>query len=683
YNFTMNFTANDTAANQTGVGTITVHVTDHTAPDAPTALVAVAGDANVTVNWTAPTEDGGEAITGYVVYRGNSTENISVLKELGVVLEYRDDTAENDEEYFYAVAAVNVMGEGAKSDAASATPEAPHMTIVSVEEVYVALDEYLNLTWNATLPLDSWTEEGWKLYNDTVEIANGTYDSGVEVDVNVSANLTIEGDYTFTMNFTANDTAANVTVGTTITVHVGNFTAPDNTTALAAVAGDGNITLTWTAPAENGGAPITSYRVYRGEAEDSLTILMTVEDTELLDATAVNGVKYFYAVAAVNVIGEGEQGGVINATPATVPDAPVSLAAAAGDTNVTLTWDAPADNGGADITEYVVYRGDAADSLVALTDTVTVLEFLDTGLTNDVKYFYAVAAVNSVGEGAQCTDVNATPVSSATVPGAPLNLETFSFDAEVDLTWDVPTDNGGVDITSYVVYRGDAADNLTMLIDSLTSTLYDDTSVTNDVIYFYAVAAVNSVGEGAQCTAVSATPEEIYTGPSFEDITISASGTTKTIGVFNGVNFTKGGEDYVAMIYAVTSAKVTVIIGSNLQATTPTVQWVNVTVGSTMNVDTDGNGKSDLAITANSVDATAQTTSMTLKTLAEEEDDDGNGMLIAIILVVVIVVVLLLVVMMKKKGGAPTGSITEVVEEPVEEVVEEEVVEEEVLEEVE
>ena len=45
--------------------TVALRITTNTAPDAPTNLTATAGDQQVTLNWTAPANDGGESITDY------------------------------------------------------------------------------------------------------------------------------------------------------------------------------------------------------------------------------------------------------------------------------------------------------------------------------------------------------------------------------------------------------------------------------------------------------------------------------------------------------------------------------------------------------------------------------------------------------------------------------------------
>jgi hypothetical protein len=224
--------------------------------------------------------------------------------------------------------------------------------------------------------------------------------------------------------------------------------------------------------------------------------------TVYADNSAVNGTTYFYRVAAVNGVGEGAQSNEVSATPAaaaTVPAAP-SITATAGNSTVGLSWSAPA-NGGSAITGYKVYRGTSAgtETLLATVGNVTV--YADNSAVNGTTYFYRVAAVNGVGEGAQSNEVSATPASA---PGAP-SLSASAGSGTVALSWSAPS-NGGSSITGYKVYRGTSAGSETLLQTVGNVTSYDDNTVTGVTTYFYRVAAVNGVGEGAQSNEVSATP---------------------------------------------------------------------------------------------------------------------------------------------------------------------------------
>jgi hypothetical protein len=64
-------------------------------------------------------------------------------------------------------------------------------------------------------------------------------------------------------------------------------------------------TLTWQAPASDGGTPVTGYKVYRGTSSGSLSLLATVGNVLTYDDTSCFvGTTCYYKVAAVNVAGE-------------------------------------------------------------------------------------------------------------------------------------------------------------------------------------------------------------------------------------------------------------------------------------------------------------------------------------------------------------------------------------------
>src|SRR5216684_8819409 len=133
---------------------------------------------------------------------------------------------------------------------------------------------------------------------------------------------------------------------------------PGAPTALTATAGNASISLSWTAPASNGGASITGYNVLRSTTSGAETALSSgVFGTAFTDSTVRNGNTYIYKVTAVKSVGPGPPSNEASATPApTVPSAPQNLVAVAGNSGVALSWAAPASNGGAPVTSYNVLR---------------------------------------------------------------------------------------------------------------------------------------------------------------------------------------------------------------------------------------------------------------------------------------------------------------------------------------
>ena len=194
----------------------------------------------------------------------------------------------------------------------------------------------------------------------------------------------------------------------------GASTVPGAPTIGTATPGNAQATVTWSAPASNGGSSITGYVVtpYIGATAQTATTVGTVLTTTITGLT--NGTTYTFRVAAINSVGTGSQSANSNAvTPATVPGAPTIGTATPGNAQATVTWSAPASNGGSSITGYVVtpYIGATAQTA---TTVGTVLTTTITGLTNGTTYTFRVAAINGVGTGSQSANSNAvTPTSVA------------------------------------------------------------------------------------------------------------------------------------------------------------------------------------------------------------------------------------------------------------------------------
>jgi fibronectin type 3 domain-containing protein len=193
--------------------------------------------------------------------------------------------------------------------------------------------------------------------------------------------------------------------------------APGAPTNLSATRGNGQVALTWTAPASNGGSAITAYKLYRGTATNAETLIQTLGNvTSYTDISLANGTTYFYKVTAVNTVGESALSIEASATPATLPGAPAGLTATAGNNQVSLSWTAPS-NGGAAISAYKVYRSATSGAEAILTTLGNVTTYTNTGLVAGTTYFYKVSAVNAVGEGTLSGEASAIPTAAPPLLG--------------------------------------------------------------------------------------------------------------------------------------------------------------------------------------------------------------------------------------------------------------------------
>jgi N-acetylneuraminic acid mutarotase len=243
------------------------------------------------------------------------------------------------------------------------------------------------------------------------------------------------------------------------------FAVPTAPRSLAANSGPGigEITLTWQAPSSDGGTPVTGYSVDRSTTTGGPSTRVATLGAALTyrDSGLTVGTRYYYRVAASNLVGEGPKSSEANAPAATLPSAPRSLTATAGPGGgeISLGWQAPSGNGSAPITGYRVYRATSSGGAYNLAGTVgNVLSFTDGGLGNGVTRSYVVRAVNAIGEGPQGSEATATTFRT---PGPPTNLHgeaslAFSLQGTspglgVKLMWQAPGDTGGTSLTGYKV----------------------------------------------------------------------------------------------------------------------------------------------------------------------------------------------------------------------------------------
>ncbi len=104
----------------------------------------------------------------------------------------------------------------------------------------------------------------------------------------------------------------------------------------------------------------------------------------------------------------------------TVPGAPTALASGIGDGTVALSWAAPADDGGAAITGYTVFKQTVPGGVSSVACTTTgALGCTAAALNNGQPYAFTVRATNAVGDGALSTVVQATP-QQITNPSVPM-----------------------------------------------------------------------------------------------------------------------------------------------------------------------------------------------------------------------------------------------------------------------
>ena len=144
--------------------------TGGTAPSAPTNLTATAGNAQVSLSWTAST-----GAASYNVYRSTSSGTETSYKTGLTSTTLSDTGLTNGTAYYYKVTAVNATGESVKSNEASATPAATVMIPAAPTNLTAtAGNAQVSLAWTGSTGATS-----YNVYRSTATGTETSYRTGL------------------------------------------------------------------------------------------------------------------------------------------------------------------------------------------------------------------------------------------------------------------------------------------------------------------------------------------------------------------------------------------------------------------------------------------------------------------------------------------------------------------------
>jgi fibronectin type 3 domain-containing protein len=130
--------------------------------------------------------------------------------------------------------------------------------------------------------------------------------------------------------------------------------------------------------------------------------------TSYVDTQVSNGTTYYYSVYATNAGGNSSTAAEVSATPLAPPAAPTGVAAAPGNTKVTLYWIAAT---GAP-SSYTVLRGTVSGTYGTILPSGSATTYVDSLVSNGITYYYVIRASNAGGNGPNSSQVSATPTSA-------------------------------------------------------------------------------------------------------------------------------------------------------------------------------------------------------------------------------------------------------------------------------
>ncbi|MDQ1458722.1 MAG: hypothetical protein QOI08_206, partial [Actinomycetota bacterium] len=222
--------------------------------------------------------------------------------------------------------------------------------------------------------------------------------------------------------------------------------APQNASA---VTGDGQATVSWTAPATNPDLPVTGYTVTpsSGGVPQSPQSFGSGVTSATVTGLA-NGQTYTFQVTASDANGPGPNSDATAPIVVGVPSPPAAPSAVPGNSNAVVTWTAPAATNGSPITGYTVTPFWGTAPLTPQTFMSTATTQTVTGLANALTLTFRVAAINANGTGV------GSPASGPIVVGAPVaptDVRASPGNGAVAVYWSAPSSNNGAAVTGYAV----------------------------------------------------------------------------------------------------------------------------------------------------------------------------------------------------------------------------------------
>ncbi len=334
-------------------------------PDKPGTPEATDWDKDhVDLQWSAPKKDCGTPVIGYIIEKRSKFGIWEKAAEVpGNQTKGRVPNLTEGEEYEFRVTAVNKAGVGEPSDAsapiiARARFQAPLIDKSFLEDLVVRAGQRIcyNLPYQASpKPNVTWQVNGKRVDPEDTRVHMATYERQILFEIPFSLRSDT-GKYTITLenNLGTASASANVTV-------LDRPAIPEGPLTVSGVKKDG-CCLTWRAPLDDGGAPITHYLIEKMDTSRGTWAEAAIASTTTCDVTKLIHMKeYFFRVKAVNSIGESDPLTTANSVVAKnafdEPDAPGRPAISDWDSDfVELEWTPPKNDGGSPITGYVIQK---------------------------------------------------------------------------------------------------------------------------------------------------------------------------------------------------------------------------------------------------------------------------------------------------------------------------------------
>ena len=464
-------------------------------PAAPTINSITVGNKTATVTFTAPSSDGGSAITDYQ-YSTNGSTYISA----GTTSPFTISGLLNGQTYPITLRAVNSAGNGTASNAVNAVlpalaPDAPTALSVTVGNKTATITFTPGSNNGAAITKYQYSTDSGTSYTDA---------SGTTSPITVS----LLNGQTYQIILRAVNSVGDGAASSAVTAVLPAL-APDAPTGLTVTRGNTSITINFT-PGSNNGAAIRKYKysINNGASYQDVDLVTTTSPVTISGLT--NGQSYTILLKAVNDIGESDASSASpSVIPSTTPAAPSINSVTRGNNSLVVDF-TPGSNGGDAIVNYKYSINGTtyyAFDPVVTTSPATISLVNGTSLTNGQTYNVTLLAVNTNGDGLVSASLSGTPSS---VPDAPTGLTATVGNTTVTISFTPGFDQGSA-ILNYK-YSTNGTDYYEFN-PAVTASPVTISGLVNNQSYNITLLAVNANGDGVVSAIVVATPTAVAPNP--------------------------------------------------------------------------------------------------------------------------------------------------------------------------
>ena len=500
-------------------------------PAKPTGLTATAGDGQVTLGWTDPSDSD---ITGYQIRRRSPVLGTwaDISSSSATTVSHTVSTLTNGTEYTFELRAKSAMGVGPFATA-TATPLAKPAKPTAISASARNAGAVVSWTAATDSSITKWEylqkdgTNAWAATWTQISTAAGTR----SVTVSSLTNSTVYQFKVRAVNASGNGAESDA-------VSVTPIPQPSAPTGVSATAlSGGRAQLSWTNPSNS---TITSWQ-YRYRTSGGVypldglknpvwtTVPGSVAGTTSVTAPSLSGDKqYAMQVRAVNAAGAGSASSEVTVTAYAGPDGPSALTAAPGDSSATLSWTA-ATNSSISRWQYrlrTVATWAGIDWQNVPSSGASTRSTSIGSLANDTEYVFQVRPVDSRGGGLPSPEASVIPIAPPKAPSG-LSLSLAAGSTATTFNWTASWRNTQGRVVSAWQYQTRSASNNTwgswqsMTASSVSKTgsvySYTVSGETRNSINAVRMRARNAVGDSPlsssatlsvnKPTGLSATPK--------------------------------------------------------------------------------------------------------------------------------------------------------------------------------